>query len=246
MDEATIKDKVEDLLKKNPLLKPLQLCRILQLDYEKHGNYVTVLRSKWRTLAKIELGSKSLKFHHWHGYVYVPKECSREQAIDSSTWIDRGKGRVNRWIKTKSKNRFLLWKSPLGRLMWFETGRVNVWIRKPANKGKAAQILANAFFKTYLIPDIRIFEKFLASLRFKGASVTIDLGFKLPYTKISFLKKSNGVEITLGDLSDPTCIEIDYHYPLWAEKNEELLQFFRSLFSPPDKMIPDRRKGYTA
>lgn len=234
MDEATIKEKVEGELKKNPLLKPLQLCKILDLDYEYYSNYVTVLRSKWRTLSKNELGSKRLNFHHWHGYVYTPKQVDREAAIKQG------------WIETKSKNRFLLWKSKLGRLMWFMTGRVNVWIRKPANKGKAAQILADAFLKTYVIPDIRIFEKFLASLRFKGASVTVDLGVRLPYTKLSFLKKSNGVEITLGDLSHPTCIEVDYHYPLWAEKNEELLQFFRSLFSPPDKMIPDRRKGYTA
>jgi len=234
LDEATLKDKVEDLLKKNPLLKPLQLCKILDLDYEYYGNYVTVLRSKWRTLSKIELGSKRLKFHHWHGYVYTAKQKPKEREAA----IKQG------WIETKSKNRFLLWKSPLGRLMWFMTGRVNVWIRKPANKGKAAQILADAFLKTYVIPDIRIFEKFLASLKFKGASVTVDLGVRLPYTKLSFLKKSNGVEITLGDLSHPTCIEVDYHYPLWAEENEKLQRALRSLITPPSKRIPDRSRDY--
>lgn len=237
MDEVTIKKKVKDLLEKDPLLKPLQICRFLELDYKQHGNYVTVLRSRWRTLAKSELGSKRLNFHHWHGYVYVPLECRRQR--DAA--VEQG------WIKTRSKNRFLLWKSRLGRLMWFETGRVNVWIRKPANKGKAAQILADAFFKSYLIPDIRIFEKFLATLRFKGASVTMDLGIRLPYTKLSFLKKSNGVEITLGDLSHPTCLEVDYHYPDWAEQTEKILGSLLRLLSPsPDKMMPDRSNGYRA
>ena len=234
MDEITIKKQVEDLLKQNPLLKPLQLCKILNLDYDQHGNYITVLRSKWKTLAKSELGSNRLEFHHWHGFVYVPAECRRQRGAA----VEQG------WMETKSRNRFLLWKSRIGRLMWFRTGRVNVWIRKPANKGKAAQLLANAFFKTYLIPDIRDFERFLASLRFKGASVTVDVGLKLPYTKLSFLKKSNGVEITLGDLSHPTCIEVDYHYPDWAEHIEALVEGFRRLFTPNDKMMPDRSNGY--
>lgn len=243
MDETTLKDRIETELKKNPLLKPLQLCKILGLDYGVHGNYVTVLRSKWRTLAKNELGSKRLSFHHWHGYVNVPAALQSEVMHDK---VVRNSVLQSGWLETKSRNRFLLWKSKLGRLMWFMTGRVNVWIRKPANKGKAAQILADAFFRTYLMPDIRIFEAFLASLRFKGASVTVDLGVRLPYTKLSFLKKSNGVEITLGDLSHPTCIEVDYHYPLWAERNEEILAALTGLLKPSDKMMPDRSKGYTA
>lgn len=234
MDQKTLKDLVEAELKKNSLLKPSQLCKILDLDYKKHGNYVTVIRSEWRSLAKKELGSNRLKFHHWHGYIKVPKQVDREAAVKQG------------WLPTKSRNRFYLWKSKLGRLMWFETGRVNMWLRKPANKGKAAQLLADAFFKTYLIPDIRIFEAFLASLRFKGASVTMDLGFKLPLTKISFLKKSNGVEITLGDLSHPTCIEISYYFPDYAEQMEKVLERLAGIFKPSDKMMPDRDTSYVA
>jgi len=61
-------------------------------------------------------------------------------------------------------------------------------------------------------------------VRFRGAHRVFDVRRRLPYVKIDVFKKSNGVEIVLGDRSHPTCVEVKYEYPSWAERNEQLLE----------------------
>ena len=147
--------------------------------------------------------------------------------------VDSGVAVVVGWVQTKAKNGYLLWKSKLGRLEWFpSTRRVKIWVRKPASLGKAYQLLANAFFETALIFDIRVFEPFLRSVRFKGASAVFDVGRRLPYAKIDFLRLSNGVVITLGDRSHPTGVEIDFCYPDWGEKSERVLAKLLEVLQP--------------
>jgi len=173
---------------------------------------VTKLRSKWKALPRDKRGLKPLSFHNWHGYVFVPLSVDRGRAVECG------------WIQTRAKNHYLLWKNvKFGRLEWHVNGRVRVWVRKPASLGKALQMLADAYFSSGLIYDIRVFEEFAKSLRFKGASAVFETKQRLPYMKIDFLKLSNGVTITLGDRSHPTAVEVDFYYPNWSEKNERLL-----------------------
>jgi len=106
---------------------------------------------------------------------------------------------------------------------------VKIWVRKPASKGKCYQLLADAFFKTALIFDVRNFTPFLKGVTFKGASVVFDVGERLPYAKIDFLRISNGVVITLGDRSHPTAVEIDFCLPDWAERMEKTNEEMQSL-----------------
>lgn len=210
----SIRENVFDLLRKNPLLKPKALCKLLELNYKYYKDYVTHLRFQWKNDYQKQHGLKRLRFHNWHGYVYVPKTVDRALAVDVG------------WIRTRARNRYFMWKDKNGRLEWFETNRVKVWVRKPATVGKALQLLANGFFRTALIFDIRVFNKFVKELRFKGASATLDVGQRLPYERIEFLKESNGVVLTLGDRSHPTSIEIDFHLPRWGERMEQAIESF--------------------
>jgi hypothetical protein len=116
----------------------------------------------------------------------------------------------------------LVWRDELGRLEWFETGFVKVWVRKPATEGKAVQLLANGFTKTELICDMRVWEKVRRSLDLHGATLTVETGVHLPYVCVDLLKESNGVKFKMGDVTDPTKAEIEFCYPKWAEKNEIL------------------------
>lgn len=210
----SIRQNVFDLLTKNPLLKPKELCKLLDLDYKYYNDYIKHMRSEWKRDYQKQHGLKRLRFHNWHGYVYVPKTVDRASAVDVG------------WVRTRARNRYFLWKDKNGRLEWFETGRVKVWVRKPATVGKALQLLANGFFRTALIFDIRVFNGFVKELKFKGASATLDVGQRLPYERIEFLKESNGVIITLGDRSHPTSIEIDFHLPRWGERIEQAVEGF--------------------
>ena len=193
------------------MLQPKNLCKILDLPYGQYHNYVTQLRSKWKTLLRNEQGSKC-SIHGWRGWTRLPGGVDRAAAV--------GVG----WLLTKSRNRWLLWRDRLGRLKWFETGRVDVYVRRPANLGKAYQLVCNAFSFTGLITDVKVLEKVLSGLRFKGAHYVFETKQRLPRVTIDLFKKSNGIIVKVGDASHPTGVEVLATYPDWAERNEGLLR----------------------
>lgn len=154
--------------------------------------------------------------HAWRGWTELPEFLDlkglRERAVECG------------WKQTKALNRWLLWRDRLGRLMWFETGRVNVWVRKPGSLGRAYQLVCNGFSWTGLITDLKVLEQVLGSVRFKGAHYVFPTKQRLPSLTIDLFKRSNGVVIKVGDRSHPHAIEVQAYYPDWAERNERLLQ----------------------
>jgi len=208
----SIKEDVEGLLGRNPLLKPRDLCRLLGLSYLRYRDYVSHIRSKWKSDYRSGLGLKCLSFHGVHGWVTVPAVVDRGRAV--------GVG----WVQSRARNRMLVWKDEFGRLEWFETGRCKVWVRKPANRGRALQLVCNGFSLSGLVTDMRVLDAVLASLRLKGGTAVVETGERLPYLVIDLFRISNGVKIKTGDDSHPTCFEIEFSYPDWAERNERLLQ----------------------
>ena len=215
-EPQSIKAQVYELLTENPLLSPLRLSQILKLDYRRYRDYVTHLRSRWKYDSKNERGSKC-SLHGWRGWCFVPKEvrCGiRSQAV--------GVG----WVETRARNRWLLWKDRLGRLQWFETGRVNLFVRKPANLGKAYQLVCNGFSFTGLVTDIKVLEQILGSVRFKGAHYVFATEQRLPRLTIDLFAKSNGVIIKVGDHSHPHAVEVIACYPDWGERSEATVQRF--------------------
>jgi len=117
----------------------------------------------------------------------------------------------------------------LGRLQWFETGRVNLYVRKPANLGRAYQLVCNGFSFTGLLTDVKMLEGILAGVRFKGAHYIFETEHRLPRLVIDLFTKSNGVIVKVGDASHPKAVEIVTCYPDWAERNESMLGELQSL-----------------
>jgi hypothetical protein len=132
------------------------------------------------------------------------------------------------WVLSKARNRWLLWKDKLGRMMWFEIARFELFVRQPANLGKAKQLICNGFTKTGLIDGIKEFEQVLASLKFRGAHYVFDSGNPLPKMTIDAFSKSNGITIKVGDKSHPRAAEVISCYPDWSERNEMLLEDIRN------------------
>jgi len=222
-DSESLRRQIVTELGKNPLLTAKPLCRLLGLDYRKHGKYVANLRSFWKYHHRNERGSKCSS-HGWRGWCYLPAGVARATAVDVG------------WLLSRARNRWLLWKDRLGRLQWFETGRVNLYVRKPANLGRAYQLICNAFSFTGLITDIKVLEQVLASVRFKGAHYVFPVGQRLPRLTIDLFAKSNGMIVKVGDTTHPDSIELIAMYPDWAERNErlfeELLETLRSAKTP--------------
>jgi hypothetical protein len=109
-------------------------------------------------------------------------------------------------------------------LQWFETGRVNLYVRKPANLGRAYQLICNGFSFTGLITDIKVLELVLSSIRFKGAHYVFPVGQRLPRLTIDLFQKSNGMIVKVGDCTHPDSIELQVTYPDWSERNERLFE----------------------
>ena len=210
---TSIRQSVFNLLNKNPLLTAKTICKLLDLPYRKYRDYVTRLKYEWKSNHKNERGSKC-SIHGWRGWCFVPVGLNVRRGLA----VERG------WLLTEARNRWLLWRDKLGRLQWFETGRVNLFVRKPANLGKAYQLVCNGFSFTGLITDIKVLEKVLQTVRFKGAHYVFPTEQRLPRLTIDLFAKSNGVIIKVGDRSHPHAVEVIACYPDWAERNERLLE----------------------
>jgi len=211
---GSVRQHVFGELDKNAILTPFQLCQILQINYKHWHQTVANYKTQWRYTHKNEQGSKC-SLHGWRGWCYLPGEVAagiRTRAVSVG------------WVETKARNKWLLWKGRLGRLQWFETGRVNLYVRKPANLGKAYQLICNGFSFTGLVTDIKVLEQVLASVRFKGAHYVFPTEQRLPRLTIDLFAKSNGVIIKVGDRSHPHAVEVVACYPDWAERNERLLE----------------------
>jgi hypothetical protein len=216
-NSVSIRQSVFEKLDENPLLTAKSLCRLLDLPYSRYWNYVGRLRCEWRYYRRNERGSKC-SIHAWRGWCYVPEGVDRGRALDVG------------WVRSRARNRWLLWKDKLGRLQWFETGRVNLYVRKPANLGRAYQLVCNGLSFTGLITDVKVLEGVLAGVRFKGAHYVFETAHRLPKLLIDLFAKSNGVVIKIGDVSHPNGIEVVACYPDWAERNERMLEEIRGLF----------------
>jgi hypothetical protein len=217
---VSLRQLVFQLLEKNHSYSPLDICNNLHIDHKKHGAYVRYLKAAWKRDYKNRPALKCLKFHRARGWGYALKDFKKGEFGSREFALLLSAG----WRRTKAKNRMLIFKDQLGRLEWFETGRINVWLNKPASKGKLKQLLALGFFRSGVVQEIGIFDVWADSFRFKGAHATLDLGEPLPYSKVDFLQESLGVTVKTGDLSHPSCLEIEYTYPDWAERNERLLE----------------------
>jgi hypothetical protein len=109
-------------------------------------------------------------------------------------------------------------------------------VRKPANLGRAYQLVCNGFSFTGLITDIKVLEQLLSTVRFKGAHYVFPVGQRLPKLTIDLFQKSNGIIIKVGDTTHPDSLEVIACYPDWAERNERLFEqlneTLRRLFEP--------------
>jgi len=232
----SLRQRVFRELDKNPLLTPSTLRSVLKLDDKTSLQLLANYKTQWRHNYRNERGLKCSS-HAWRGWCYLRSTESVPGGIRTRA-LEVG------WRLSRARNRWLLWKDRLGRLQWFETGRVNLYVRKPANLGKAYQLICNAFSFTGLITDMKVLEEVLSGLRFKGAHYVFPVGQRLPKLTIDLFQKSNGIVIKVGDDTHPDSLEVLATYPDWAERNERILEqvneVLKRLFEPSGNLQSKR------
>jgi hypothetical protein len=166
------------------------------------------------------------------------------------------------WHLSKARNRFLIWRSQLGRVVWFESGTVTLDVRRPGNLGKAKQLFCDAFVNSGLVTDFKVLNPVLDRIRPKSGHFPYSAGKRLPYLVIRDFEQSHGVVIKLGDRTHPDSVEIIASFSdvidraldklEMLEKNEsknsEALQKITGLLSnlfdvDPDKQVPKNSGG---
>jgi hypothetical protein len=213
----SLRQRVFALLDENPYLTAKTICKLLDLPYKQSYRYLNKLKSDWKSNRENEQGSKCSSVHGWRGWCCVPYGVRRDLAV--------GVG----WVLTKARNRWLLWRDEIGRMQWFETGKINLYIRKPVNLGRVKQLVCNGFYKTGLIEDIVILDQVLATIHQKEAHHVFETGQPLPRMTIDAFDKSHGITIKVGDKSHRRAVEVISRCPNWAERNERILREIRDL-----------------
>ena len=214
-------------LDKNPLLTPSTLAKVLEIpsnEYKKEKAYLKKLKYEWRGNHPKQRGSIRCVPDEVHN-VFYKGELKREVVGHVREVVGRVLDRSGGawcfgvpvsgvgcgWTLTKSPNHFMLYKNQLGRIRLFDTGTVEIYIRKPANKGKAMQLFSYAFVHCGLIDSIKVVDEFQSKLLTR-MHATFDVGQQLPYLKIDAFKDSHGFSATLGDRTHPTCAEFMFEY----------------------------------
>lgn len=117
----------------------------------------------------------------------------------------------------------MLWKGRLERLQWFETARVNFYVRCAANLRRAYQLVCNGFSFTGLITDVKVLKSFLGDVKSRGAHCVFATEHRLPRPVIDLFAKSNGVVIKVGGGNHPNGIEVVTCYPDWARAPTQVI-----------------------
>jgi hypothetical protein len=191
----------------NPLLTPKQICKLLNLTYKQHHNYVAKTKWEWKYYYRNEQGSKCSNFHCFKAKGKLDLELSvalrrRVQA----DWARKSPGFG--WVCSKARNRFWVWKGKLGRVVWFETGLVGLNVRRPGNLGKAKQLFCEAFISSGLVTDFKVLNPVLEKIRPKSGHFPFCAGERLPYMVISDFEHSHGIVIKVGDRTHPDSVEV--------------------------------------
>lgn len=220
-DSNSIRHDAFKRLDKNPLLKAKDLATLMDLDYQQYGKYLNNIKSRWKYHYQNGLGSKCPKQHRVKALVFVPK------SLDRKRFVDVGRQAVFAgWEESRNRNKVLLWKKDrfLGRVEWWQTGRVLVYVRKPQTMGRVKQLLCRAFFETNLILDGKILDAFMCNVHWHSSDDVFETGERLPYKVIDNYVESHGLRIVLGDRSHPDSVEVQWCYPDWLERTEQLLE----------------------
>jgi hypothetical protein len=238
----SLRKRIFKLLDKNPLLTPKALCTLTNENHQKRGEVVRQYKKQWKCEYQKQHGSIRSIPDGVHNVFFKGKlpldVTDRVRKELREVWERAG---WNRWVfpsapmrqdgwrNTNAKNRFLLFKSFLGRIRLFENGTVEMFVKKPASEGKALQLFCEAFTKTYLIDSIKIVEEFRKTLM-RRMHVTFDTGERLPYIKVTAFEETHKLSMVLGDKTHPSCAEfmVEYHAEVELAKKfmEQLKGFF--------------------
>ena len=215
-------------LDESPLNTAKRLAVLLNLPYREYRNYLTKLRSEWKYYHKSERGSKCSSFHCVRWGLWERVVADRVDALRFG------------WVQSRARNRFLQFKNGLGRVVWFETGTVRLHVRSPGDEGRAKQLFCDAFFKSGLIFDVNVLNKYQDSLFLDSFHTVVKTDRRLPYVHVRDFEGTNGFEFKSGDRTHPHCFEFIVRY---QSQFEEAKRAFAEITKALDGLVHPNGNG---
>lgn len=226
---VSLRKRVSLLLDENPLLTAKLLCKILKLPYKKYKQTITNYRNFWKYNHENERGSKCSSFHCYKAWVRLDRDLCG--VLRGKLSFGCGGGFVGfGWCLSNARNRFLVWKGRLGRVVWFETGSVRLFVRKPGNLGRAKQLFCDAFVNSGLITDVAVWNPIVNRVSPKSCHFPYETPVRLPYIQINDFADSHGITIKVGDRSHPNAVEVIAEFTSKQEEIEEKVSYVFEVF----------------
>jgi hypothetical protein len=233
----SLRKRVFKLLDKDPLLKPKEICKLLDgIDYKQNGEVVTQYKKQWKKEYKSQRGLIRSCPDDVHNAFYKGKVQGVRDVLGKLPSLVG----VSSWKLSRAKNKYWVFKSDLGRVRFFETGTVELWVRKPASDGKAMQLFSHAFTWTKLIDSISVVEDFQKTLMRKMHTL-FDYGQRVPYMKVTAFQGSHRFTYVSGDKSHPTCGEFMFEYHAEVEGARRLFEQMENFFNQFSGATKDAR-----
>jgi len=211
---VSIRKQVCKLLDENQLLTAKMLSALLKLPYKKYKQTLTNYRNFWKYNHENERGSKCSSFHCYKAVVVLkPEEQPKREPI-------------GKWVVSRARNKFFVWRGKLGRVVWFGTGRVLLFVKRPGNLGKAKQLFCDAFVGEGLITDLKVLNAVMERVRPRSCHFPYETSERLPKFEIRDFVESHGVLIKVGDRSHPNAVEVIAEYSEQLERLGDLAEGF--------------------
>ena len=202
---VSMRKEVCRLLDENPLLTAKMLAKLMNLDYKKYRQTLTNYRNFWVYNHENERGSKCSSLHCFKAKVKLDLALSQRLRCVIDSDVEKG---IFGWVLSKARNRFLVWKGRLGRVVWFESGTVTLHVKRPGNLGKTKQLFCDAFVNTGLLTDVKVLNPILERIRPKSGHFPYSSGARLRYMVIRDFEESHGIVIKVGDKTHPNAVEV--------------------------------------
>lgn len=215
-----VTQRIRKFLWRFPKAMPKEVCRILNLDYKRYHNMISVEKSRLKKfLAAKKKGHVLGPLEH--RVEWGTEKCLAPAVVGAVEFeaLRRKPGRDEKkpfgeWYVIPNRNRMLFYRDDFVSIRVFpKSGTCRVLPVKPMDWVQVKICVENAFFKAGL--DLRDCEALSEQLAPSSRSRVFKVGPVTPF-KVKFYEPSLGITIK-ADGSHPEHIEVDENWPTWIK-----------------------------
>jgi len=214
-DSFSIRQRVFEILRRNPYYKAKYICSLLELNYKEHGRYINKLKSDFHYYYKIGLPQKP------HKRVFV-WDCVVEDFGERERF--RGIALNYGWRQPvgEQRNPFLVYRGSHGSVHWYKSGKVLLYLRGSLMLARVKELFSEAFV---FLPKAMLLRYLDTPIREESRHIIFDVGGPMPRFDIRYYEKTHGLRI-YTDGSHPQALEVAETAPFWLDDFKLVVQEF--------------------